>query len=319
MRKIVVLDGYTMNPGDLSWEGFNALGETEIYNRTPGDLTLSRIGEAEFVLTNKVVLDRNIIQKAPNIRYIGVLATGYNVVDLDAATERQIVVTNVPSYSSQSVAQLVFAHILAHYNRVEGHNRYIKEGGWSRSEYDSFFITPQIELAGKTIGIVGYGNIGTRVARIAQGFDMKVLIAARTSKDHLPEGISQTSLAELFKESDIVSLNCPLTAENIRFVDHSLLGLMKQNAILINTGRGLLIHESDLVEALTKQRIAGASLDVLSVEPPPADHPLIPLENCILTSHLAWSTREARLRLMNRAVANLEAFLYGHPVNQVNR
>jgi len=315
--KIVILDGYTMNPGDLSWEPFDEIGEVTYYDRTPKELTLERIGHAEIVLTNKVVVSREIIESAPNIRFIGVLATGYDVVNVEAARERGIVVSNIPSYSSSSVAQLVFAHLLAHCNRVEHHDAYIKNGGWCRSDYDSFFISPQRELAGKTLGIVGYGNIGSKVAQIALGFGMKVLISSRTPKTGLPDGIIQTPVEDIFRESDVVSLHCPLTDHTHRFVNRSLIGLMKKSALLINTSRGRLIEEADLARALNNGDIAGASLDVLSAEPPAPDNPLLSAKNCILTSHLGWSTFEARSRLMTMALENVKAFLRGSPINEI--
>jgi glycerate dehydrogenase len=315
--KIVILDGYTMNPGDLSWEPFYELGEVAYFDRTPKELTPERIGQAEIVLTNKVVVNREIIESAPNIRFIGVLATGYDVVDVAVAREKNICVSNIPSYSSSSVAQLVFAHLLAHCNRVEHHDAYIKNGGWCRSAYDSFFITPQTELAGKTLGVVGYGNIGSKVAQIALGFGMKVLISNRSVKTGLPEGITQVPIEDLFRESDVVSLHCPLTENTLRFVNRSLIGLMKKSALLINTSRGKLIEEDDLALALNNGDIAGASLDVLSVEPPDPDNPLLSAKNCILTSHLGWSTYEARSRLMDMALENVKAFLGGNPINLV--
>lgn len=315
--KLVILDGYTLNPGDLSWDAFQKQFEVEYYDRTPAELVVERIGNAELILTNKVPIDEAIMKQTPNLRYIGVLATGYNIIDTQAANRQGIVVTNIPAYSTNSVAQLVFAHILAHFNRVEHHNQYIQNGGWCSSPYDSFFITPQTELAEKTLGIVGYGNIGQKIAQIAKAFDMNVLISSHSVKTNLPDGVQQVSVEALFEQSDIVSLNCPLTNETRGFVNRQLISKMKSNALIVNTGRGPLINETDLAEALQRGDIAGASLDVLSVEPPLPNNPMLHAPNCILTPHMAWATREARARLMRVALENLNAFLAGNPKNRV--
>jgi glycerate dehydrogenase len=315
--KLVVLDGFTLNPGDLSWDGLKGICEVTVYDRTPANLVIERCANADFIFTNKVVIDAAIIEQQLNLKYIGVLATGYNVVDIEAAKLRGIVVTNIPAYSTHSVAQLVFAHIFAHYNRVELHNNDVKQGGWTSCVDFSYFLTPQTELAGKTMGIVGYGQIGSTIARIALAFGMKVLIANRSVKKDLPNGIQQVAMEQLFGESDIVSINCPLTDENKGFVNKQLIELMKPTALLVNTGRGPLVNETDLANALNKCTIAGASLDVLSTEPPLNENPLLTAKNCIVTPHIAWASTEARQRLMNIAHDNLKAFMAGNPVNIV--
>lgn len=317
MKKLVVLDGFTLNPGDLSWKALETICEVVVYDRTPAQLTLERSIDADFVFTNKVVFDANTIAQLPKLKYIGVLATGYNVVDLNAAQKHNIIVTNIPAYSTNSVAQLVFAHIFAHYNRVEQHNQHVHEGGWANSIDFSYFISPQTELANKTMGIVGYGKIGSAIAKIALAFNMKVLIANRSEKTNLPEGIIQVAVEELFTNSDIVSINCPLTNDNKGFVNQVLISKMKPSALLINTGRGPLINEPELAESLNKGIIAGASLDVLSTEPPAANNPLLRAKNCIITPHIAWATFEARTRLMHIATENLKTFIAGVPVNRV--
>ena len=318
MMKLVVLDGFTLNPGDLSWKTLEAICEVVIYDRTPAALTLERCADADFVFTNKVLFDAKTIAQLPKLKYIGVLATGYNVVDLEETQKRGIVVTNIPAYSTNSVVQLVFAHILAHLNRVEQHGQHVREGGWTSAIDFSYFLTPQTELADKTMGIVGYGKIGSKVAQIAQAFDMKVLIANRSVKADLPKGIQQVSIGELFSQSDIVSINCPLTENNKGFVNSELIHTMKPTALLINTGRGPLINEANLAHALNNNIISGASLDVLSTEPPRNDNPLLTAKNCIVTPHIAWATHEARTRLMNIATENLVAFIADKPQNVVN-
>jgi glycerate dehydrogenase len=289
-----------------------------VYDRTPSSLTIERSIDADFVLTNKVVFDANTLAQLPKLRYIGVLATGYNVVDLQAAKKHNIVVTNIPAYSTNSVAQLIFAHIFAHYNKVESHSEHVHKGGWQNAIDFSYFLSPQTELAGKTMGIIGYGKIGSTVAKIALAFEMKVLIANRSIKNNLPENVAQVSIGEVFSESDIVSINCPLTENNVGFVNHKLIGLMKPTALLINTGRGPLINETDLAKALNNETIAGASLDVLSTEPPAINNPLIGAKNCIITPHIAWATYEARTRLMNIAFENLKAYIEGAAQNVVS-
>lgn len=315
--KIVILDGYTLNPGDLSWEGIKNLGECTIYDRTPPEKTVERAGDAEAVFTNKVVFNHEVISQLPNLKFIGVLATGYNVVDLDAATKAGIVVTNIPAYSTASVAQMVFSHILHIVQNVSMHADSVKKGDWAKSIDFSYHLTPQTELAGKTIGIIGFGQIGQAVAKIALAFGMNVIFHNRSKKETKSD-IRQVDLNMLLAESDFISINCPLTDENAGFINKAAIGKMKTSAILINTGRGPLINETDLAEALNKGRIAGAGLDVLSTEPPSPDNPLLTAKNCYITPHVAWATTEARERLMQIATENLKSFLKGTPQNKVN-
>jgi len=315
--KIVVLDGYALNPGDLSWEGLKNLGDCQIFDRTKPEEVFSRISDVEAVITNKVIIDKHMLSQLPALEYIGVTATGYNVVDVLAATERNIVVTNIPAYSTDSVAQLVFSHILNVTNRVELHANSVKAGSWTRNPDFAYWKTPQVELTGKTLGIIGFGRIGRKVAEIALAFGMKVVFQNRSVKNELPEGIVQKSLGEVFSESDFLSLNCPLTSENAAFVNKSRIETMKTAAVLINTGRGALINEADLAEALNSGRIAAACLDVLSTEPPLQQNPLISAKNCFITPHIAWATFEARQRLMNITVENLKNYLSGTAKNVV--
>ncbi|MBO7143815.1 MAG: D-2-hydroxyacid dehydrogenase [Salinivirgaceae bacterium] len=314
--KIVVLDGYCLNPGDLDWSGFEPMGSITVYDRTPAALTIERSKDAAALLTNKTVLTAENMSQMPNLKYVGVLATGYNVVDLQYAASRGIVVTNIPAYSTASVAQMVFAHILNIANSVEHHSQLVRGGAWSGSIDFCFWDRPQVELAGKTIGLVGLGNTGMATARIALAFGMKVI--AVTSKKNLPEGIKSVSYSDLWQQSDIVSLHCPLSADTRNLVNTSTIAQMKPSAILINTGRGPLIDEQALADALNGGRIAAAAVDVLSTEPPTADNPLLTARNCFITPHIAWATREARQRLMDIAVGNLKAFAEGKPVNVVN-
>ena len=315
--KIVVLDGFAMNPGDLTWDSLNELGECVIFDRTRPEEILGRADGADALITNKVIIDKALMAKLPLLKYIGVTATGYNVVDVQAAAERNIVVTNIPAYSTNSVAQLVFSHILNVANRVELHANSVRKGDWISSADFSYSKSPQIELAGKTLGIVGFGRIGRRVAEIGLAFGMKVIFQNRSEKANLPSGIIQKGLSEVFTESDFVSLNCPLTAENIEFVNRDLIKTMKPTAVLINTGRGGLINEQDLADALNAGQLSAACLDVLSAEPPRPDNPLIPLQNCFITPHIAWATFEARQRLLNITIDNLKGFITGNPQNQV--
>lgn len=315
--KIVVLDGFALNPGDLSWAGLADLGECRVYQRTSPEDIFDRVSDADVIITNKAVIDSRLIEELPVLKYIGVTATGYNVVDVQAAARRNVVVTNIPAYSTDSVAQLVFSHILNVVNRVELHAQSVKSGEWSASPDFAYWKTPQIELAGKTIGVVGFGRIGQRVGEIARAFGMKVIFQNRSVKSDVPEGMVQKNLAEVFAESDFVSLNCPLTADNGAFVNKKLLETMKSSAVLINTGRGGLINEADLAEVLNSGRIAAACLDVLSTEPPSLQNPLVRAKNCFITPHVAWATSEARQRLMDITVDNLKCFLSGNPKNVV--
>lgn len=317
--KIVVLDGFALNPGDLSWEKLQDLGECTIFERTCSDDVFERAKDADVLITNKVVISKEIISKLPLLKYIGVTATGYNVVDIQAALERNVVVTNIPAYSTDSVAQLVFSHILNVANRVELHANSIKKGEWSASPDFSYSKSPQIELAGKTLGIVGFGRIGQKVAEIGQAFGMNIIIQNRSEKLNLPPGIVQKKLSDVFAESDFISLNCPLTLDNKEFVNRELLKTMKPTAVLINTGRGSLINEPDLADALNSGQIAAACLDVLSTEPPSATNPLISARNCFITPHIAWATFEARQRLLSITIDNLRNFIAGNAQNVVNQ
>lgn len=317
--KIVVLDGHGMNPGDISWEALEKLGDVTVYDLTPDSEVISRASDADIVLTNKVVMSKEVIESLPKLKYIGVLATGYNVVDVAEASKKGIVVTNIPSYSTASVAQMVFSLLLAITNEVAHYTADNRAGRWSRCADFCYWDKPLIELAGKTFGIVGYGNIGKAVAKIALAFGMKV--AAYTSKDQasLPDGVKKVTLEELFSDSDVISLHCPLNDSTRHIINPSSLLAMKPSAILINTGRGGLVDEVALSDALNRGLIAGAGVDVLSSEPPAADNPLLYARNCFSTPHLGWATVEARNRLMNIAVANVKAFIDGKPVNVVNR
>ena len=315
--KIVVLDGYALNPGDLSWEEISKLGNCIIYDRTPKELTVERALDADAVFTNKVILNREIIRQLPGLKFIGVLATGYNVVDLEAATEAGIVVTNIPAYSTASVAQMVFSHILNFAQNVGVHARSVAAGEWAASADFAYWKTPQIELAGKTLGIIGFGKIGQEVAKIGSAFGMKVIFTSRSKKETTLEAV-QVDLEKLLAESDFISINCPLTPENTGFMNKSAFAKMKRTAFLVNTGRGPLVNEQDLADALNAGRIAGAGLDVLSVEPALPDNPLVHAKNCYITPHIAWATFEARSRLMQIAADNLESFPNGAPKNKVN-
>ena len=316
--KIVVLDGYALNPGDLSWENLEKLGDCTIYDRTGPEDVLLRANGAGAIITNKVVINKSLMDSLPDLKYIGVTATGYNVVDIQAAKECGIVVTNIPAYSTDSVAQMVFSHILNVSNRVELHATSVKEGDWEANPDFAYWKTPQVELAGKTMGIVGFGRIGQKIAEIAKAFGLKVVFQNRSVKDNVPEGMVQKSLAEVFAESDFISLNCPITLENTEFVDHSLIETMKPHAVLINTGRGGLVNEQDLANSLNSGRIAAACLDVLSTEPPLPGNPLLSARNCFITPHIAWATIEARQRLMDLTVSNLNDFILGKPRNIVS-
>lgn len=315
--KIVVLDGYAANPGDLCWDELKALGECVIYDRTAPEEVLERAAGATIVLTNKTVLTAAQIDALPELKYIGVLATGYNIVDIEAARARGIVVTNIPSYSTPSVAQMVFAHILNIAVQVQHHSEEVHKGRWTNSKDFCFWDTPLIELRGKKLGIVGLGHTGYSTARVAIGFGMEVHAYTSKSAFQLPPEIKKMELDELFRECDIISLNCPLTASTRNMVNAERLKLMKPTAILINTGRGQLINEQDLADALNSGQIYAAGLDVLSQEPPRADNPLLTAKNCYITPHIAWATTAARERLMHIMMDNIKAYLEGKPINNV--
>jgi len=314
--RIVVLDGYTLNPGDLSWGDLEALARCDIHDRTPPGEVIRRAAGAEIVLTNKVALDRCAIEALPALRYIGVLATGYNIVDTAAARERGIVVANVPDYATRSVAQVVFAHLLELTHHVGHHAQTVRGGRWTSSPDFAYWDYPLVELAGLTMGTIGFGRIGRAVAEIARAFGMRVL--AYTMPPQTQEGVEFVDLERLFRESDVVSLHCPLTPETAGLVNADRLALMKRSAFLINTGRGPLVDEGALASALNWGRIAGAGLDVLSAEPPRADNPLLAAKNCFITPHVAWASGAARARLLKAVVENVRAFLAGNPRNVVN-
>jgi len=317
--KIVVLDGYAANPGDLSWEPLRDLGELTVYERTAPADVLKRSCDADALFTNKVVLSADILSQLPKLRYVGVLATGYNVVDTTAARHQGIVVTNIPAYSTESVAQMVFAHLLNITNRVDHYAQENRNGRWSRSADFCYWDTPLIELAGKQFGVVGLGNIGRRVAEIAHQFGMSILAVTSKQSDQLPDYINKVSLPDLFANSDVISLHCPLTDDTYHLIDANSLQAIKQGAILINTGRGPLVDDAALSIALTSGRLMAYATDVLTSEPPQCDNPLLACPNAFITPHIAWATREARIRLMNTAIQNLRAFINGTPVNQVNQ
>lgn len=315
---IVVLDGYTLNPGDLRWDALSALGACQIYDRTPGDAVLERAADADILLTNKAVLSRAIIERLPRLKYIGVLATGYDIVDLEAARERGIPVTNVPAYGTRSVAQMTFAHILNLAQHVAQHAASVSAGGWLAAKDFCYWETPLVELAGLTIGIIGFGRIGRAVGDLAIAFGMDVLFTSRSVPATVPPGVQQASLEELLRRSDVVSLHSPLTEATRHMINADTLRWMKPSALLINTSRGALIDEQALADALKDGLIAGAGLDVLSEEPPRSDHPLLSARNCYVTPHIAWATQSARARLMGIVVENIERFLSGDPQNVVN-
>ena len=303
---IVGLDGFTMNPGDLSWSELEKLGTLKVYDRTSPEQLLERAADAEAVLTNKTVINASSLRNMPKLKYLGVLATGYNVVDIAVAKDLGIVVTNIPAYSTESVAQMVFAHILNITHCVGSYAQEAHAGVWSRQADFSYTNSPLMELYGKRIGIVGFGNTGSATARIAKAFGMEVLVYTSKSQSALPEGMTKAcSMDEIFSTSDIVSLHCPLNDKTAEIVNAHNLSLMKETAILINTGRGGLVNENDLAEALKSHRIKAAGIDVMVNEPPREDNPLLGLENCFITPHIAWATYEARVRLMDQAVKRI--------------
>lgn len=315
--KLVILDAHTANPGDLSWTPLEALADCVIHDRTPPAEVPERIREADAVLLNKAVLDARSIAAAPRLRYVGILATGCNTIDLAAARERGLVVSNVPGYSTPTVAQHAFALLLELTNQAGLHSADVRHGGWSRNPDYCYWLSPQVELAGRTLGLVGLGQIGRAVARIGQAFGMRLLAHRRDMSGTPPEGVEYAPLDQLFAESDAVSLHCPLTPETQGLVNAERLARMKPTAFLINTSRGPLIVEEDLAEALHGHRLAGAAVDVLSTEPPPPDNPLLTAPNCLITPHLAWASAAARRRLIDIAAGNLRAWIEGRPVNRV--
>ncbi|NDL68741.1 D-2-hydroxyacid dehydrogenase [Anaerotalea alkaliphila] len=317
--KIVVLDGYTLNPGDLSWEGLEALGEVALYDRTDEKDIVARVGDAEYVFVNKTPMKRETLQQLGNLKFIGVLATGYNVVDVDAAKEFGIAVTNIPTYGTTAVAQYVFALLLEICHHVGEHGNTVKQGEWSRSADFCYWHYPLIELAGKTMGIIGMGRIGKNAAKIANAFGMKVVAYDEYQDSSIvSDQLQYVELDRLFAEADVISLHCPLFEGTKGIINKSNIGKMKDGVLIINTSRGPLIVEEDLAEALKSGKVGGAAVDVLSQEPPGMENPLVKAPNTIITPHIAWAPKESRKRLMDIAVANLEKYLQGTPVNVVN-
>ena len=315
--KIVILDGFTANPGDLSWKGLEELGTLTVYDRTRPKETVARAADADIVLTNKVIISREVMAQLPQLKYIGVLATGYNVVDVEAAHERGIIVTNVPAYSTESVAQMVFAHLLTVTNRTEHYALQNRQGRWTKNPDFCYWDFPHMELAGKTFGIVGLGNIGRRVAEIALAFGMQVKALTSKSADVLPAGIEKADLETLLATSDIISLHCPLTDKTRHLINRETLQKMRPSAILINTGRGPLVDDQAVASALAGGKLAAFCADVLTEEPPKANNPLLSQPNTFITPHIAWATKEARSRLLQVAISNVEAFLNAKPQNIV--
>ena len=307
--KIVILDGYSANPGDLSWKELEQIGEVTVYDRTSPSETIQRAADADIVLTNKVVLDREKIAQLPRLKYIGVLATGYNVVDIEAAHQRGVIVTNVPAYSTESVAQMVFAHLLTVTNRTEYYAIQNRKGRWSSNPDFCYWDFPHMELAGKTFGIVGLGNIGRRVAEIALAFGMKVMAMTSKSQDQLPTGIEKADIQTLLSSSDVLSLHCPLTDKTRHLIDAETLLKMKPTAILINTGRGPLIDDQAVANALQEGRLGAFCADVFTTEPPASNNPLLSQPNAFITPHIAWASTEARVRLIQIATDNVRAFI----------
>lgn len=315
--KIVILDGYASNPGDLSWGEFACFGELTVYPRTAPEQVISRIGDAEIVFVNKTPITAETMKACPRLRLIGILATGYNVVDIAAAKKRGIAVCNVPGYSTMAVAQMTFALLLELTQRVGQHTQAVFAGQWAQSPDFCFWNAPLTELNGKTFGVVGYGAIGQAVGRIAMAFGMKLLVTARHEKE-VPQGAEFVSLRELLERADVVSLHCPQTAENLHMINKESLSWMKPTAILLNTARGGLVEEKALADALRENRLAGFGADVVSKEPIEAGNPLLSAPNCVLTPHIAWAPKETRSRLHHIAADNLCAFLAGNPKNVVN-
>lgn len=316
--KIVILDGYTNNPGDLSWEGLEKLGDVSVYDRTPAEFVVERAKDAEIVLTNKTELSDTILDQLPKLKYIGVLATGYNVIDLQTTKDKNIVVTNIPAYSTPSVAQMVFAHILNFTQRVCQHSAGVKSGKWAESIDFCYWDFPLFELKGHVFGIIGGGKIGVATARVGKAFGMDVNIYTPRPTSELKEEFQVVSLEEVVSTSDFLSLHCPLNEETYHLINKERLNQMKPGCFLINTGRGDLIDDHALVDALNNDRIAGAGLDVLSPEPPKKDNPLFTAKNCWITPHIAWATKASRKRLIDIAVNNVEQFIKGNPINKVN-
>jgi glycerate dehydrogenase len=315
--RLTILDAYTANPGDLSWDGLQSLASCSVYDRTPADEIVERAKDSELVLTNKTVLSADTIRALPKMKYIGVLATGYNVVDVAAAKERGVVVTNVPGYGTPSVSQAAIALLLELTNRVGHHAQTVRDGRWSQCADFCYWDGTLVELQGRTLGIYGYGTIGEGVAKVALALGMRVIANRRTWKEEPIAGVEKASQEEIFAQSDVLTLHCPLTDETKHLIRAETIAKMKPTAFLINTARGPLVHDQDLADALDHGRLAGAGLDVLSLEPPPAGNPLFTAKNCLITPHIAWASKEARGRLIDIAVENVRAFLDGKVVNKV--
>ncbi len=317
--KIVILDGYTENPGDLSWDELGKLGQLTVYDRTDPSQSAERIGDADAVYVNKVPLSRETLDKCPLLRFIGVLATGYNIIDIEAAREKNIIVSNVPTYGTQSVAQYTMALLLELCHHAGEHSECVKAGEWTDGEDWCFWKYPLIELSGKTMGIIGFGKIGQAAAKLARAFGMDVLAYdSRPVQGLEREGIRYAGLDEVLQSSDVISLHCPLFPSTAGIINKDTISKMKTGVMIINTSRGPLMKEQDLADALNSGKVAGAAVDVVSEEPIRADNPLLRAKNMIITPHIAWAPKESRQRLMDVAVENLRAFMEGHPQNVVN-
>lgn len=318
--KIVILDGYCENPGDLSWEPLKEFGQLTVYDRTPKDQVVARIGDAEIVIINKVEMTREIFEACPSIKYVGVLATGYNVVDVAAAKEKGIIVTNVPTYGTTTVAQFAIAQLLELACHIGHHSDAVKQGRWESCPDFCFWDFPIMEMVGKTIGIVGFGKIGQATAKIAEALGMKVLANANHKRPELEtENVKYAELDEIFAQADVISLHCPLTDANKGMICKENIAKMKDGVLILNTARGGLVNEADLAEALNSGKVAGAAVDVVSTEPIKGTNPLLTAKNCLITPHIAWAANEARQRLMDVAVDNVKQFTLGTPVNVVNK
>lgn len=317
--KIVILDGYTENPGDLSWEGFEKLGELTVYDRTPADQIVSRIGDADAVITNKTPISRETLAACPNVKYIGLLATGYNVVDVDAARERDIPVCNIPSYGTDAVGQFAIALLLEICHHVAHHDQAVHEGRWEKNDDWCFWDFPLIELAGKTMGVIGFGRIGQATGRIAKALGMRVIAFDEYPNDSGKALAEYVSLDELLAQSDVIALHCPLFPSTQGIINKDNIAKMKDGVIILNNSRGPLIVEQDLADALNSGKVYAAGLDVVSSEPIQGNNPLLKAKNCIITPHISWAPKESRQRLMDIAVADLQAFVDGSPINVVNK
>lgn len=317
--KIVVLDGYTLNPGDLTWDKLKQLGEVIFYDRTPPEKVLERASGAEVILTNKTPVSKEVIRQLPDLKYIGVLATGYNIIDINAAKQQEIIVSNAPGYSTDSVVQMTFALLLELTLRVQRHSDSVFTGKWAGSSDFCYWDFPLVELAGKTFGIIGFGHIGQKVADVASAFGMKIIANSRTQTNQSHRiNFKWVSVPELMAEADVISIHCPLFPETKGMINKDSLKRMKRSAYLLNTSRGPIVVDQDLADALNNDMIAGAGIDVLSTEPPQKDNPLFNAKNCLITPHISWATFEARTRLMDIVVNNLSAYISGNPVNVVN-